>query len=129
MGWNSLHLVAGRDPRELPIFDPRKVPENCADDYELFHVFAAGFLEDHAKSHLKLDQAMQATDSDGVLHLSHALKSSALILGGLHFADLCRQIETAALRGDLATVARLQPRFAPALADLCTVLAGILRPD
>ena len=66
---------------------------------------AGDFLRDAAARMVRLRQALERGDGDGLAFEAHTLKSSAANMGALAFADLAKRFEVAGRNGDLAAVA------------------------
>lgn len=64
----------------------------------------------------KIKNGLAEGDAPAVRAEAHAIKGSAGQVGAAHFSQLCREVEAAALRQDLAEAGRLMPQLEVAFA-------------
>jgi HPt (histidine-containing phosphotransfer) domain-containing protein len=67
--------------------------------------------------------AINRSDASALRQAAHALKGSSSLLGARPIAQLCRQLERAAINGRLAQAQTMLPELAREAARLCKALA------
>jgi len=81
--------------------DAERLSESTAGDRELALELASLFLEATPAQLEALREALDAKDARRVAEISHTLKGSCGSLGATPMEDLCKQIETEAVRSSL----------------------------
>jgi histidine phosphotransfer protein HptB len=71
----------------------------------------------------KIKNGLAGGNAPGVRAEAHAIKGSAGQVGAMHVSQLCREIEAAALRQDLAEAGRLLPQLEDAFAAVRTAMS------
>jgi two-component system sensor histidine kinase/response regulator len=96
-------LAVFAKPADLSSFDQwhEDFVHNCGDDAEFARELIATFVETAPASLDAINNALDAGDARSVSQASHGLKGACLTLGIEVMAEACRQIEAAALAGDL----------------------------
>jgi PAS domain S-box-containing protein len=82
--------------------DWEALDESTGDNREFAKDLLLAFVADKGKQLRKLDGLIMQRDIQGVLHVMHKIKGSALGLCAKPLADTCHLIETAAQQGDSA---------------------------
>ncbi|HLH20798.1 MAG TPA: Hpt domain-containing protein [Bryobacteraceae bacterium] len=73
----------------------------------------------------KLRQALADGDAARARGEAHAIKGSAAQVGALEVSELCRSMEAAAARQDVAAASSLFPQLEIAFAAVCSAMAKL----
>lgn len=79
------------------------------DFVEVFRDLINSYLEDSPQLIENLKMGLEKQDLDQIKISSHTLKSSSLTLGATYLSDLCRQVESHTIKGDIASINDLVP--------------------
>jgi CheY-like chemotaxis protein len=115
---------------ELPVVDPAQLEELRSLGRPQVLVQATGLFKKQAVQKLdELEAALQRGDATGVEQAAHALKSSALSIGGRRFAAAASDCELAARRSDLAAAGRFPGNLRTEYSRLCDALTEAVRAE
>ena len=94
-------------------------------DAETVREVIAVFQSDTEKRIRRIRSAVAAADAPQVRAEAHAVKGSAGQVGAMHVSSLCRQIEAAAIKQDLATAGGLLPELEAAFQTVRAAMSRI----
>ena len=121
--------AAGRQA-ELPVIEESSLDSIRALQREgrpnLLDRMILHFCEDNSQVLKKLRGGVKAENADEIRAAAHAFKSSAAYLGALHLAELCKQVETAALEQNFAAASDLMLRIDAEYSAASQILVGKL---
>lgn len=90
---------------------------------EFLSELARLYLEDSARLTARLDEAVEASDRDGVVASAHDLKSTSAQLGAMEVSESARRIEQAARSSESFDVLKgLVEGFRPLYQDAVTAI-------
>lgn len=90
-------------PVSLPIWNPDTLAQLVGNNPGLHQRLLAKFLINAAKQVKAIRMTALAEEANKAAQIAHTFKSSARAVGALNLGELCEQIETAGLAGDVAT--------------------------
>jgi CheY-like chemotaxis protein/HPt (histidine-containing phosphotransfer) domain-containing protein len=76
--------------------------ERCGGDEEFARELIVSFLESGVQSVSAMFEALEAEDASRLAWEAHGFKGASLTLGAQELADICKRLEAAARRGNLA---------------------------
>ena len=114
----------------IPHIDAQGHSPDVLDGTALEQLHALGVLKKVGTLYLNLapeivEEICAAIDGDDlevVIGGCHKLKSSSANVGAIEFADICKQMENAAKRGEIQTCRLLRPEFMDCHAQAMTAL-------
>ncbi|AFZ46532.1 multi-sensor hybrid histidine kinase [Cyanobacterium stanieri PCC 7202] len=79
------------------------------DFVEVFRDLINSYLEDSPQLMENLKMGLENKDLDQIKISSHTLKSSSLTLGATYLSELCRQVESHTIKGNMMAISELVP--------------------
>ena len=106
----------------MQIFDVRAIQRMIGDDPAALREFIAIVLRDLPGQIDRLEAALQAGDPIAASREAHAVKGTAVLVGGEVLAEISRHLEQAGLEGDLQRLRADFPRLRSAAEELAREL-------
>ena len=95
----------------------------AAMDQEIRDIIAQAFVDQWPDDLNKMQQGLAQNDVMSVLHTAHALKGTLSMFGALPAAELARQIEDLAAKGESAGIVAKLPPLVAEVTSLLNALA------
>lgn len=115
--------VRSMDPGARPIIDYDVSLARLGGSRELFDMLVKLYLEDSAKQHQELQDALAARDARRLVRAAHTLKGLAANFEARAAVDAALQVETAARNGDWDRILAARPALVEAFGRLDQALA------